>query len=444
MIVELYNGGKAPRKKTRKIKGKYYLINKHCFKIDGIWRRIDDPKIAYDTDKDEWTKIDFAKGERFIRGINDKGEYLYSFGRKIPSKARACVIDGQFLLAHKDIVKDFNYCKETDVYYVDDKKIAESNSLLYNKMEYNFSKMYGYFEGRRYSTRGKFGLKSDLTIGVEMETCSGEVPIKDLVKVGLCPLRDGSIEGYEYTSYPTKYYNRLIRIAETVDKKCSVNHNCSFHIHFGGFDVTEENIVKLYHTFYSLQDDIYAMFPAYKRNDEHGVKRRSYTAELSNLFNSDISKYFKNILTFLADGEEVSYEGKPIAHPKDPNGEHKWYINSRYTFVNFVNMIFSNSGTIESRIHEGTTNKYKIVYWAMVNEAIIKFALKYDFKELTRIFNNGFGLNDVINDIYDNEKANALISYVNERKELFNGVSDPYCQFLSDEDKSWNPAIKLF
>jgi len=450
MIIKCYNGEKVDRRQARKIKGKYYVPNKHCFKINGLWRRIDDPRIVYNTDRKMWILLeDTEPANMYVRGINADGEMLYAVGTTIPNGNRHCIIDGKITYAPYELVEDFYYEAKTDVYYKDkdDAELAKEVTLFYSKLEYNFSKVYGFFVGRKFDTSGRFGLESPFTIGIELETNDGRVQIPELVKYGICPLRDGSINGYEYTSFPTKSYNQIIGIANAVNSKCSINNNCSMHIHFGGFKIDEELVVKMYHTFYKLQNEIYSYFPPYKKNDVTGVKRRNYTAKLSNYSTTKTDEYFNRILNYLAGTNSISYKGEVMKHPNDPNGSHKWHIDSRYNYVNFINLLFSESRTFETRIHEGTLNPYKIVYWALINEAILMYVLSNSFNTIYKDFygSNQITLDKILKKYAQKGTYDALSSYLKERYTWFQ-QSEHSPEFLNviRNDKKYVPKIKLF
>jgi hypothetical protein len=81
-----------------------------------------------------------------------------------------------------------------------------------------------------------------------------------------------------------------------------------------------------------------------------------------------------------------------------------------------MNLIFSERGTIEFRIHENTWNYERVKNNILLSIAIIEFVDKH-IKECLE--GNFFTLNEVINFYFKNEVKINLLSYYENRKNIF-------------------------
>lgn len=152
------------------------------------------------------------------------------------------------------------------------------------------------------------------------------------MKSGLIPCRDGSIEGFEYATVPLSGetgIQAIRRACDLLNKYCSFSILESLHIHIGGFPKSEQYIAALYRLCWTIQREVYALFP-YFYCDTSQFKRKSYcgplyTVGLNKTSGEDI---FDDIYTWLSGGEEfVKFTTK--RHPLDRSGQHKWEVSPR-------------------------------------------------------------------------------------------------------------------
>ena len=180
--------------------------------------------------------------------------------------------------------------------------------------------------------------------------------------------------------------NLLANQMKELKKSCSIDRNCSVHLHLGGFPLNEDKIVNLYNLCFELQEEIGGLFPyyiyetgAYKANGKDYCKRLpGKTGTIESLYR------------FLADGNSDWNGSFTMSHPNDPRRDQKWNVHSRYYFVNFINMLFgANVKTVEFRVHNATTNIDKLVNWLYICMAILNYAENNKTK-------NNFSLNYII------------------------------------------------
>jgi hypothetical protein len=464
----------------------YYQKNVTCFKIqnlDGVikndkdwqWHRIDNGLISYDADENKWDLISRLNHKyNCVKGIYDETKNIGYFTANIhktvylkddfkTSKYIACI---NAELAEKLGYFDLNY---DGFYYlksalsVDELKYITNNKP--QKAEYKFDGVlkssvnkYGADDTnvafikilKHYSSNNINILHEDFilsnfikefTFGAEFETNTGFIPEKYCYKYGVIPLRDGSIGGYEYTTIPlfgNKGVATLRNLCNILTKRTTIDYNCSFHLHLGGYDRTSESIVALYKLILQIQDEIFLMFPAYQQNKPKYLgTSKNYCKKLPELgFTGNIKDDLNEIFMFLTAPEDDNHcidweRSKSIdskwnlntyVHPLDTSGQSKWNIKSRYYHINLVPFVFSKKHTVEFRLHTPTTNFTKVINWLLICSAILKFA-KINQTELLE--NKLFTLTDVLN-VYKNKNtpeginmSEYLVKYHHDRKSYF-------------------------
>jgi hypothetical protein len=154
---------------------------------------------------------------------------------------------------------------------------------------------------------------------------------------------------------------------------------------------TPEFILAFYKLISHYQDEIFSLFPLYKKYN-FGVKRKNYSEPFPfNQINSKlepcinysdkekINQNFDVLFSHLSGGKSF-YDYKcnldnVTSHPLDPNGNQKWNIKKRYYAHNIIPLIFGNKETIEFRIHTPTYDIDKILNFLFINSYLIKYAM---------------------------------------------------------------------
>ena len=114
------------------------------------------------------------------------------------------------------------------------------------------------------------------------------------------------------------------------------------------------------------------------------------------------------------------FNAKVHKHPQ----AHKWDRKSRYYWMNAMNTIFSERGTVEFRPHTPTTNPQKIVNWLFICNAIVRYASLHS-KSILTDRKQKITLNKVLDYYAENFGSTGrflseyLKAYVTERKEKF-------------------------
>lgn len=286
-----------------------------------------------------------------------------------------------------------------------------------------------------------------LTFGVEIETSATCGPEIEAYRNGFVFLKDGSIGGHELVSKILEGSDGLARIYRLCEafKNSQINDLCSLHVHLGGPDIDINSdlfFIAFYMLYYDLQNEILELTLPYKvdhkflkKKDKNHCERmprlslRDFKIYNNGKVDSDeLNKASDLLFTFWNDGKSPSedHNRKTRIHYKD--GKNKWNIESRYYALNMFNYLFSNSGTIEFRLHHPTLNPYKIINWILICMAMVKYTknniqhiiegkAKLHLNEVLDGFTTNFGKG------YSKEGefiSSYLKEYTKERKKFFN------------------------
>jgi hypothetical protein len=280
------------------------------------------------------------------------------------------------------------------------------------------------------------GVLGDFTFGMEFETNLGKIPNYKIKESGLMPLRDGSITGIEYATIVLNGL-RGVKILEDacadLAKYTTITNNESLHLHIGGFKTDKAFIGYLYTLCCILEKDVYSIFPKhYEKTSLFKAKQKDYNMPLrKELVTGDPEETFNNIAFYLGAGKK--YSGFGSNHPSDPNGDHKWGINERYHWVNFIPTLFGSSKTLEFRCHVPTRDPIKVIAWLYICSAIIKYAEKLYKANVELSSRKGDTLTTVINSIYSGKLAEYLGLYISARKTL-RATDDAKGDFCGDRE----------
>jgi len=475
MKVKCYDGSLAERRTVRRIKGEYYK-HEDILNIDGTRFRCTNVRIIRDlaTNKLIDSFSERPRGFRSTRAkISRTGNVLFEKlvngeARNYPAKvfyfnedtvSTFIDLNSIQLLQKKNLIFQNTISGAWWIKHTSDgesrinKRLqslaAEYQGFMYERLQYSMNKNYKYFKDHKYTPKSKLGLDhllGGLTFGGEFETSSGKISHDKLIELGVAPLRDGSISGYEFTTIPLTSINHLKDIINVLNANCNVTYKDSLHFHVGGVPHTKEFLLKMFKVAQLLQNEFYQMVPSYKLKDIHHIKRReqNYTNKLP-IINIKNETAINRIVEFLSDGKDTSDNISIRPHPSDPSGEHKWQIRNRYTCINFVNFIYGGAGTVEFRLHQGTVNPYKAIYWLLINIALVRYAMAHTVEEIQ---SGRLTIAKVISEVYHNEAKveSALIAYVTEAKKYFAAYDKDDIHYNEDSrrDKSWEPTIKLW
>lgn len=442
-----YNGEKALKKNCRFIKGEFYIKNKQCFNIDGTWYRINSGYIAKDHETNKYVLI---KGSNLVRGIveYDPENDNITIGYFTPNDMKNVTVmtpTGSYTAISKDILKNNFYFDLYNLHYKhysikkspNWNKINEHGNLSSNpyiNLQYNLRNIDNKIVDEvrdisdlfieKYIPREEISRQvnslPNYTYGLEFETNSGIIPGNELAEAGMFPLRDGSIRGIEYVTLPHSSKN----IGKAVSKACStlntftkISINESLHLHIGNIKKVDQKFVGILYTLCCvLEKEIFLMFPKYyAQTSKFKVRGKDYNKPLVKaLVDPDPLVTFDNVSTYLAAGKRFSGFGS--AHPSDPDGSHKWAVETRYHYMNIINLLFGNNKTVEFRVHVPTKNPIKIMNWIFICSAIVKYAEYLASNDVSMDSIRGVKLDNILTKLYDRKLSVYLSDYIHYRK----------------------------
>ncbi len=352
------------RRNCKYIGGKYYLMDRDCFYIEGKWCRIDSGVIIYDHEKKVWIHKDKAgtlvngivdiKNEEFIFGSFSENAYE-NVSCRTKKHGNSIAINSDVLGNHffedkalsvmfrtKDYpLTDIKYRKTirneknfTDRgYNIEDNQADYANKVkYYNEYPHKISK----------KVREIAKYLGDLSFGVELEIAQGNLPDKILNRHGVVICRDGSIDGGpELVTIPTsgaKGLQNIVDLCEELKGRNKLSIACALHIHFGNVPTDKLFLSAFYVLCRKIQDEIFTMFPYYK-TDHKGVKKKNYNQKLDKLgihplleqdkesYEAYLRDVHIRIFNFLSEGKMSidQLNRKTRAHPIS----HKWERKSR-------------------------------------------------------------------------------------------------------------------
>lgn len=459
-IVITINGLELPIDQCRKFNNQWYKVGDisiedsgDCYYIEGRYYRIETGTIVFDHELKQYS----SKKDNIVRGVIDcrEEELIYGYFSVIANKnIEINTPTGTIYGLNDQIFNNTRYYRErlsTGKYY----HISKLNANDFNKIvkptnEYkhslpydskdcldkfidNYTKLEVPIENTYIDNYAKD--LGNYTFGLEFETTAGLIPTRLLNNSGLIPLRDGSISGIEYVTVPisgAKGLQTIVNDCKILSERTKCDNTCSLHLHIGNIPRTKEFILSFFKVMCFIQDEIFSMFPLYKKYN-FGLKNKNYSAPFpaikllsemdSKITEGNINANFDILYKYLSCNvnsfKDFNNDLNNIEfHPADPQGNQKWQIHSRYLIANIIPLIFGNKKTIEFRIHTPTFDANKIISFIYMNTAIIDFTVKnQNFILKNSSFLNNKDLTYIIDSSYKNSLRESVLSYLNYRKE---------------------------
>jgi len=280
-----------------------------------------------------------------------------------------------------------------------------------NGYPYTFAKKYEavenfkIFEGRQHVLSNEsFELAKYLrySFGLEYETCLGVVPEELCFRDGLIPLRDGSINGNEYSTVVLRGnegLNLMYQQLQTLRKYTRFDKECSLHIHMGGFPLNPIRILSLFNLCVKLQNELRRSLPEYTfHTARYKASQKDYCKLLETSYYT-FEDLYRTLTT-------VSFFGDlNQPHPNDLDRSRKWQIPQRYYWANILNLIcYRVNKTMEFRMLRPTYNLQKILFWIYIFNGILIYAEGNDVTPTTKIT-----LKDVLSYTYPPELTKTLL-----------------------------------
>ena len=387
-FVTTITGAQAKRSNciTNKETGVYYEKNISCFQIDMgdgrlIWHRIDNGKIGWNCESKRWELIKYLENSSLLKGFYNTSlqqgwfkkseetvylkEVVYQSSSTPCIDANTALKLGYIECLHDEYFYNKKNMNSADVKYITTPQIvkygrdfefnynAADNNSSFRNIKEAYSRIEIPISNRTHDVSKMLFGKS---FGIEIESRNGSLPQKLLNKLGLVPLKDGSLrldngaEPYEYATVPfygAKGLETIKNICAELNKRCEFDESCSLHIHLGNVKYDETTILAYYILIQTIQEELYSIFPMYKRSEmEYLGKPKNYNSPLPNIglltntlfkkqydtkqaFEADTQKYFSKIIEHLTDGQFKEFKEWNTPQTFHPLGAQKWNIHSR-------------------------------------------------------------------------------------------------------------------
>jgi hypothetical protein len=476
--VVTFGGNTVVRDKAVRISGQYYEKHKECVYLPPLaneksksnWFRLDHPSISYNYDTKSYDKITRMRANGLVEGFIDthtkafftlnalKHPVLFSDSKStIPVYAltKQIAIDLGYI---EDIATGKYYDKanlsKNDIRVITTKRKVDYRDLSLNYHANNNNSSYvkilaahneylKIIEPTHESLRIAEML-NNLSWGVEFETSNGTVPTGIISNLGLVPLRDGSVSGFEFTTVPlsgAKGLTVMKDMCEELTNRCCINLSCSLHVHLGNIPRERKHALAFIKLGYLIQDDVFNMVPSYKKDPRNRVeelanKEKDYCKKLPSFkffttnidtSNSDtVYTKFQEVFKFL---NQSNNDGASIQNVENDYYnfdtrrspiEAKWNQYGRYYWLSIFPYVFNNSGTVEMRLHQPTLNFHKTINWLLINAAIINYVIYNTDKILKKDFT--ITLNDIV----------SSYKTLFDQKENESEVNDPFRVSVTD------------
>jgi hypothetical protein len=417
-IVTTINGDVKLRSECRLIEGEYYLIGDINVENSGDVYNIDGRYIRFSTNRivfDHYHKQYKLKNSSLTHGIINFEDKQPVFGYFTSNDLYNVQIQlenfSQYVVMSEDTIPlTYREERSTGIYYhisllpaIRANKIKNVDKRYKESLPYDSKGITDGFAQKHYANYkpiihhnvSKYASAlRNLTFGLEFETVKGIISNNKLNVLPLIPLRDGSIPGIEYVTIPLSGELGIQALLDSItelSKRTEYDDSCALHLHIGNIPRTPEFILAFYKVMSYFEDEMYEMFPLYKKYN-FDVKRKNYSkpfpinkinSQLEPSIDIDNTKQllanFNILFKYFSEGENFSYYDNNLKnvhyHPRDADQRAKWNINTRYHAVNFVPLMFVNKQTIEFRIHTPTYDHSKIMNFLLLNSFLINFTM---------------------------------------------------------------------
>lgn len=321
------------------------------------------------------------------------------------------------------------------------------------------------------SYRSTYSLK--YTFGVEIECSKSYVPHNISRVFNMSCVRDGSLNGQkggpEYVTgvlVGDAGVMHLQRITNYLSERSTIDRYCGIHTHIGGFKPTKEFALSIFILAYKLQDEIFAMLPPTRKENEYcrlipgGIIKKlkaklkingqkyEKTAALED--SHDLLVEYVGALDLLGGKDKyLSSKGLPKdtilgkflnkrnTHPmgRKANYNHK---TPRYEWINLVPLLFNEKGpdvyTVEFRPHSASLNFLKIKNWLVLCMLIVKYA--EDNAQTILYSDEPITLEKVVTTVLPSKlSSDVMLSYIKERKDKFSKLEQSGVELESTEYK---------
>ena len=224
-------------------------------------------------------------------------------------------------------------------------------------------------------------------VAVELEIATTASPADNINDVvyhwGLDAKRDGSVpNGVEITTPPAMgddFVSMIKALGRAFDQDhARVDSTCGFHVHVDARDVDLAKMRRLIRVWAHIEKMAYLVQPPSRRNNTY-CRRNFLDVDLKTLPVVDVCRVIGGGDPYV---DYHEYSSRLFERAPERRGFSALPGGDRYRGMNL--QALRNHGTIEFRLHSGTTNARKIISWAATAANIVDWSFGASDPEVAR------------------------------------------------------------
>lgn len=200
---------------------------------------------------------------------------------------------------------------------------------------------------------------------------------------------DGSVRGpnpYELSTTPRNgndFEVMIDALCQSLNEhQATVNSSCGFHVHVDARDLCWLDIKKVTRLWSIVEPALFGMVPPSRQHNQYTVP---CAAKFERIFGKQRSEQaVENRVAVAEYGSVREYQACKRNHYWGTSGDPR----SRYAALNLHSWVYR--GTLEIRLHNGTTDARKIKNWTLLCAGLVDFATSHTFTQIKRLYGGPF------------------------------------------------------
>ncbi len=178
------------------------------------------------------------------------------------------------------------------------------------------------------------------------------------------------------------------------ETKSTTNNSCGLHIHVDARDLNDDHLDNVLMLWSKIEEPLYSIISP-RRKKAHWCKAWNFKnkniVDIHNKITRNGQSYLignQDAWGYKRHSEKLTNKIKALSAIKS-NSLH----TERYSALNLVAL--SSHGTLENRMHHGTTNVTNIINWGIINASLVDFAKSNTMESIEKMRNGWYTLMEV-------------------------------------------------